>query len=368
MGCIMVVLIHYIAAFFPAMYNGDFLVAQFRMEKVISNSPLYAIFNGSFAVYIFWCISAYLIAENYNQTHNRLKMTQKALKKYFAFLLPVFLSCVLVYVLMKNNCFFNKEVSILTKSAWLDAFFDGEISINGLMKAVFWDTFFSGNIILYNPVLWSMKVEFIGSLITIALVVVFGDLKYKNYIWFMVGIVIAGVDLRYLCFLIGIVCSDLRHLFPKYSLRHSFVLLLIGLFGAGYPAGYVPQVGIYSAISAVLCNNIDVRTLLYCISAGLILSALVENDNIAKIFSNKLFLVCGENSLYIYLLHLIIECSLGCWLFKKLYYSNVNYLLIFIIVFTVANLVTFGLAKLASYFIKPQWDRVMENFIEVLTR
>lgn len=239
-GCIMVVLIHFCAAFFPCLYSGNIALKKFPFESLINHSPLYIIYNGSFAVYIFWTISAFLIMVHWLHDNDISSMAQTIIKKYVRFLGPVFIVCLLTYLLMEKNLFFNIIVSEITGSDWLAMFFNQKPDIGSFLKCVFWDTYFSGSILLYDPVLWSMKVEFLGSVFTVCFLALYGNIRRRNALLFLLTIFFLLVNPQYICFIIGILCGDIWYR-NKYGIEKKwlFFLCLIGMIGGGIRRGII---------------------------------------------------------------------------------------------------------------------------------
>lgn len=74
--CIMVVLLHLTASFFPDIIMCSDKIMKFDIKNIISLTPLNIFINGSFAVYIFWILSAFLMSFSWYIKHD-LKDIQK---------------------------------------------------------------------------------------------------------------------------------------------------------------------------------------------------------------------------------------------------------------------------------------------------
>lgn len=74
----------------------------------------------------------------------------------------------------------------------------------------------------------------------------------------------------------------------------------------------------------------------------------------------------GENSLYIYLLHLPLECSVGCLLFYHFYMLSENYVLVAFMTL----MVVLGTSLVVSLCLKkvfvPVWNRVVKYIVHFI--
>ena len=83
LAALIVVIHHYILAFFPAMFFGNSKINHFAGEHEYSTSPLQLFYNGSFAVCIFFVLSGFVLSIKYLQTQDNKLLGEYALKRYF---------------------------------------------------------------------------------------------------------------------------------------------------------------------------------------------------------------------------------------------------------------------------------------------
>lgn len=102
--------------------------------------------------------------------------------------------------------------------------------------------------------------------------------------------------------------------------------LIAGIFLGAYPPSCIPSVGVYSCIYTQFVEKFNIKfnsaqgaLVIYVIAATLVLYGMLKSDILQKIYSNKLFKYLGENSFYIYLVHIPLIYSLNAWLFVRLY-------------------------------------------------
>ncbi|MCM1257613.1 MAG: acyltransferase family protein, partial [Roseburia sp.] len=89
-SCIAVVMLHLLACFLPDFMSGGTFVYG-GVYNFISLTPLNIFFNGSFCVYIFWTVSAFLLALKWNKNKSIEAMRESILNKYFKMVIPVFI-------------------------------------------------------------------------------------------------------------------------------------------------------------------------------------------------------------------------------------------------------------------------------------
>ena len=171
LAAIIVVLHHYILAFYPAMSSAN--EAQIHnetsyFEEVMAQIPLNIFYNGGFAVCIFFILSGYVLSNNYHQNNNPQILIQYGVKRYFRLLVPVSVSILLAYTFVHLGFMNRLHLGDITKSKdWLAGSFNFSENITPMLKNMFVDVFFLKDN-TYNPVLWTMTYELLGSLLIFA--------------------------------------------------------------------------------------------------------------------------------------------------------------------------------------------------------
>jgi peptidoglycan/LPS O-acetylase OafA/YrhL len=89
----------------------------------------------------------------------------------------------------------------------------------------------------------------------------------------------------------------------------------LGLFIGSYPSGRSSEGTVYALIHFV---NLDTLPMMYhVLGAFLVIMVLLESKRLQEFFSNKYFLLLGELSFAMYLLHFIVLGSLASFIFLK---------------------------------------------------
>ncbi len=172
LAALVVCLAHYFSTFLPAASQafmpGDtqdnFPVHLPLVETMLRQTPFSIMFNGQFAVCLFFVLSGFALSIGYFQRGDRVALAAGALKRYPRLVLPIAASLLLGTLLYYFACFSARQVAAITGSAWLAVQYDparspGVLVLNALNGIL---TMSSGKL---NPVLWTMKVEFAGSLL-----------------------------------------------------------------------------------------------------------------------------------------------------------------------------------------------------------
>ena len=318
-------------------------------ESTIQKTPLNLFYNGNFSVCMFFILSGYVLSYSFFNTKNSDVVIVSAVKRYFRLLGPVLASVIVAYLLLKLDLFSNIEFCKKTGSTWLVGYYNFVPNFldalkQGLYKAFLYEEY------SYNPILWTMHLELLGSFFTFAFLVLFGKLKKRYLIY--TTLILIFLNTYYLAFLLGILLCDLKvNVFPYIKYTNSkivlFVLLLVSLFFSSYPKIDV-QNTIYGPleISRVVINS---RLFYHIIGSFLLVYVLLCSQLLQKLFSNPLMKFLGRISFSLYAIHLIIICSFSSSLYIYLL-SHFSYKISFFISYIVSVSFTFLIAH-ASYFL-----------------
>jgi len=316
-----VVFHHFILAFYPALFFGGTWTNHMAAgrEDFASRSVLSVLWDGNFAVCIFFVLSGFVLSHKFFLKKEHEIVTASAVKRYFRLALPVAFSVMLAFVLMKLSLFYNQPAGDVAGSGWLSSFWKFQPDFMDSLRQAFVGTFFS-DAFDYNIVLWTIAREFLGSFLIFGFLAIFG--KAKNRHWAYAALIVIFFQTYYLAFILGMMLSDivahertiLRKIDRKKILRTIF--LLIGLFLGSFPAGRDPNGTMYAFMMSPWLS--EPGTLYHTIGAFLLMTVLLESSRMQKFFSFRYFLFLGEISFAMYLLHFIILGSFSSFVFLKL--------------------------------------------------
>lgn len=83
---------------------------------------------------------------------------------------------------------YNQQAALLTGSQWLGGFYQFKPSIGKALSQAFYDIYLidiSSSMRAYNAVLWTMNIEFEGSLLVFTLALFFGKLKNRYHLYIL---------------------------------------------------------------------------------------------------------------------------------------------------------------------------------------
>ncbi|MFF2908384.1 acyltransferase family protein [Paenibacillus sp. NPDC057934] len=320
LAALFVVFSHFVVAFYPALYTSD--VSQIHTAKAveldIAKSPLNLLYNGNFAVCIFFVLSGYVLSYKFFSTKDNETLVASAVKRYFRLLVPIFFTVFLVFLLMKCSLFSNTEAGKLSFSEWwLGTFWNFDESFLHAIKYATFEAIFEYND-QYNTVLWTMTYEMYGSFLVFGFVSLFG--KTRNRYLFYILIIILFFKTYYLAFILGMILSDLNSngYFNKTSKNlgwFKMILLALGLYLGSYPMGAVVDDSIYNYIKVVDLQGVIIY---HIVGALLVMLVLLNSVKLQEFFSYRVFNFLGKVSFSLYLIHVIVIGSFTSYIFVLL--------------------------------------------------
>ena len=346
-----VVFAHFVVGFYPALYYAKAGAGHVPnlFEIMLSRTPLNLLYNGTFSVAIFFVLSGYVLTYKFfKDSGHEVALLPLAVKRYVRLLLPVLLSVGLSYVVLRMNWYYHQPKSLVGASnPWLVGLWNFEPNLLAMLKEGFYGVLINRDV-TYNRVLWTMNIEFFGSLIVYLCVYLFRN-SPKRYFFYLIGIALF-LHAHYLAFMFGMILSDLtaRQVgwFHKRSNQVFFmVVLAIGLFLGSYPDEIPVKGTIYSFLEGWL------RTREYHIlGAVFVMTALLKLPWLQSVLSRKPLVLLGKISFSLYLLHVIIMGSLGNHLFAA-FSQLVSYHAAFAMTFTITLPVIFFASYLAYWYV-----------------
>jgi peptidoglycan/LPS O-acetylase OafA/YrhL len=316
-ACLFVVFSHLSLTFFPSLHNFfNYPTATEYYELWMHNSPLAFWYSGTAAVYIFFVLSGYVLTYTIVNSRDPIKKIKAmSIKRYPRLMLPALASCILLWAAYRwvdaptdNITDWGSSIGDVPSSSFFSAVYDGSIQ-----------SFFQGYSD-YNWVLWTMRIELLGSFGLFFLLYL--RQKKAVFSWLIPIFTIAlCFDLDYLgyaAFLIGSLFYFYKK--PLSNVIASFCLLL-GL----YFAGVHNTSSAYTWFYVVL--NDHTYEILNFLSGPLIVMSIMWNQKLAEAFSNRVTIFLGKLSFAAYLNHLLILFVVGLPLFQFLLEQHWGYAL-----------------------------------------
>jgi peptidoglycan/LPS O-acetylase OafA/YrhL len=281
-------------------------------------SPLTQFWNqGGFAVDVFFLLSGFVLSLSFLRTGKLESLRAAAVRRYWRLFIPVAASIFLSYVLLSAGLFANHEAAAAMQqpeNTWLNMWFGFEPSARDAAAEAVWGVFFDfRNEHTYNPVLWTMGSEFLGSMFLFAFLALFGRMRYRALAYVAVAFAIHQSGPFWLIeFLTGAAMCDLYlgWKIERFSNRPavvfaSIVLVALGLFLAGLTRNWFASKGFAIPEMAELKKY-------YALGAVLVLTGVLISAPLQHWLSSRPLVFLGKVSFPLYLVHVLVECSLGC--------------------------------------------------------
>lgn len=305
-----VVVFHFMAMLYPNLVPGFT-----DHPAVIADTPLGILWNGPFAVFVFFSLSGFVIAGS--AARRRDQFFSNSLARYFRLAIPMLFSILIAYgwLLIFPNATSIYMSTLESPSRWLlytqqaplppilEVFYEGAVG-----------SFISGSSEL-NNVLWTMQIELLGSLSLFFIYWLSGSSNICLLALFLVfsyfGLEFLGV--AYLCFVFGALLYEAeRHrALDRTPTWLPATTLFIGVMIGAPGPGFVDRVGL-EALPAWLHLGND-RGLVPVIASILILFSVMKFSLLARAFSGRASQWLGRLSFSLYLVHVPILYTIVAW-------------------------------------------------------
>ena len=315
------VLLHHIFMCFLVLTTPLFKYDRERLMQSISNFNYFDILggilikfitDGQLAVMIFFIISGYALSVGYLDLSKR-KLALAAISRYFRLAIPIFVTSLIAYILLKNNLMYNLEVAITPEksSAWLGTFYKFDAQITDLIKFSFYDVFFKydpDN--TYNSSLWTMPFEIFGSLMIYAYLGIFRTTE-KVY-W---KLIVSSISILFIfnpvysCFLIGYLIAEIN---KKYS--EIYINLDMEKHKNKIEIFFI----LFFLLNIILSTYFRNNSYETCLFAFFMIVSVSFSKYLKLFFSNKFSNFLGKISFPLYLIQVPIICSFSSFLYLKL--------------------------------------------------
>ncbi|MEZ9778031.1 acyltransferase family protein [Vibrio sp. 10N.261.54.A5] len=319
-----VVVAHFLCAFLPFLMSNNYptifasLDTPSQLTLVLSSPFTTVFFNGHFAVMVFFVLSGCVLTLPYF-SNSCITLRRRVWGRYVRLGLPVAASITIAYILLKTGVYYNKPAaSISGSTGWLSNFYN-DVSFNDFLSLVFYKGIIFGDGAL-NPPLWTLKVEFLGSLLLLAFYMVKprgNELRDVVLLGGFLFFILGTESIYYLCLFGGALLNTLERL------KFKWLVLFLGLyFGA-----YQYESFLYKWLPTTF--SLDSKTLYNAIGA-LMLVASVKHGCFKNFLTGKLCQFLGQASFSVYLIHLLVLCSLISYLYVMHVSSTIGLMVLFL--------------------------------------
>jgi peptidoglycan/LPS O-acetylase OafA/YrhL len=283
--------------------------------------------DGKFSVYIFFVLSGIVLSANYLQCGQRRLICALAIKRLPRLSIPIFFSCMIIVLLMKNGLFFNhaaaaiqermdfftqKQISWIEKP-FLGTFYNFDVGFVDALRFAFRDVFFDYKADhSYNTPLWTMSGEIAGSFLVAMTLFCSKYIKSGAYVfWILTAAFFFMVNGILFAFMLGIAASYLyinkKDFIQKIEKSIFLKALLFFVTAAMYSAALISS---YLRINRAM-------ELLYSVAAFMLIMLLFVIPPAQRVFSTRIFRFLGKISFPLYIVHTPVLCSFSSFLIVK---------------------------------------------------
>jgi peptidoglycan/LPS O-acetylase OafA/YrhL len=169
------------------------------------------VLNSHLAVCVFFVLSGDALTLPLFRGLQAQSIHRLVLSRFCRLSVPILASCMLVWGLMRANLVFSHEAAPVVSSAdWLATFLLFEPNLWGVIRYGIYGVYFDQAPKSYNPFLWTMSIEMLGSVLVFLNALLYPYLK-RPHIVLVCQIIYFAVMRSYLClFLVGILLGSFR--------------------------------------------------------------------------------------------------------------------------------------------------------------
>lgn len=300
-AAVTVVVFHYLSAFVPALTPD-----QTANPYWLSDTPLAVLFNGPFAVVVFFVLSGFVVSM---AAHKNDSLPLSVGLRYLRLTIPMLASVLIAWLLLTMFPTEATKLASVTSTPWLSRTFNGAIpSFLQAIKDATFEAYLRGQS-RFNNAIWSMRWELIGS------VVIYGIYAFIHRSAYIVAVFIGlfilllwkGPPYYYEAFVFGVLMqeawthSQLKHIAPTLVL---IIGLILGSEGAGFAHRYALD------FLPLALRPGEEAGMIYPIAAALVVYGCLMSVPVAKFLRSAQCLFLGRISFSLYLIHVPIIYTL----------------------------------------------------------
>jgi peptidoglycan/LPS O-acetylase OafA/YrhL len=317
-AALIVVVWHFVFSFLPERIG---IVPTFDPALGLVGNPAFALIDGPGAVMLFFVLSGYVLPLGYFRS-GRIDVVLRAVaKRWFRLVGLTLTAAVASYLLFRFGLYHYREAAAFTQSDWLRSFGGGDVG--GGLEASLLDAILEGSVFaflrnadVYDPVLWTMRDELFGSLLTFGLCMLLW--RCRAVVGVLVLLIAAAatqwLDPRLVAFVAGLALSwaNARGMLSIHRWIAPVCLAAgVILFGYLEPRGLYAPFGFLHDRSDRRYDQIWLHT----IGGVLLIAGLLGSEWAGQLLASTVGRLLGRLSFPVYLFHFPLLCSLSCWLF-----------------------------------------------------
>lgn len=317
LAAITVLLWHSMLGFFP-QWSGIF-PNNWPLQAALNGQVWFGLIYGTAAVSLFFVLSGFVLTRRFLMTGDQQIILRGAIKRWPRLAGPVLVTVLVSWLLFRLGAYHFTEGGAATGSPWLSRFayaLESDVPFTPLfLRAVgqgAFLTFFRGEM-FYDSSLWTMRYEFIGSFIAfgLALLIALFPLRTKLLRLAMIAVVFLlcyFASPAYASFPAGVALAaflpERRTKLPGWAVGG---LILVAIYLFGFTGA---KVGAFVLVASVLGSH---EVFAQILASVLVIAAIeLAPDTFRQRLSGRFCELLGALSFPLYLIHVLVLCSLGC--------------------------------------------------------
>ncbi len=287
----------------------------------VYNQPWLALLtDGQFAVVLFFILSGFALSTGAVTAGGREVLAALALRRYPRLIVPIAASCLLGYLLLRVGAMHNMAAAGPAKSEnWLGTFYGFAPDFPAMLRLAFYDVFFAyDQARSYQPSLWTMATELLGSAIVLGFCAVFLPLQRR---WIPLGIGAALLLAQFpnlAPFLLGVALAVFHHHPFRARAEGRRMTLIFALSACALVALYVMVRMQALPGPDWLLEAFTPTVRRDALAVTLLVLAIGTSRPLRRLFDGRLSRYLGRLSFPLYLTHIPVICSFSSFVFLRL--------------------------------------------------
>ena len=282
-------------------------------------------------------------------------LTSAAFKRYWRLMPPAAISVFAAYLLLRFHAFTAMSAEHITGSIWLENKWTFLPHLHDALYQAFVGAFFNMDVPSYNPLLWTMTIEFLGSMLIFAVAAIVGA-KAKRWLVYA-GLVVLFSRTYFLGFIVGLILADyLSHpgTIARIRIKEPYLILLVGmgLLLGSYPSDLRPDLSPwYRHLIFFNFNSLELMIFWHTLGAAMVVGGLLVWTRAKQALSHPWLVKLGKMSFSLYLTHMIILCSAGTAMFTAFYNHHFGYRDSFLLTCLLTGILILGVSYLYTRWV-----------------
>jgi peptidoglycan/LPS O-acetylase OafA/YrhL len=273
---------------------------------ILRATPFRVVLNSHLAVCVFFVLSGDALTLPLFRSMQTHSMHRLVLSRFFRLSVPILASCLFVWALMRSSLVFNPLAGeVVGSTNWLASFLAFEPNLLAAVRYSVYGVYFDHTPVSYNPFLWTMSIEMLGSVVIFLNAYLYPYLRYRNQVLVCQVLYFAAFR-SYVClFVVGMLLG---------SLRADGSLAAIASKRSWRLASWL---GLATVAAATAVFGEHLGTMKVVALACLSVACVYANPVVTSFFRSRFSVFLGELSFPMYLLQFPVLVSLTSWLILK---------------------------------------------------